>query len=92
MVPVGHYVLPVGKGVAVMHSPALLHPCIYATPTNEQPYRVLSKRIPIKAVGTGKWDNDTSAGHCFCVTYIYSQVMSGLNTLVSNIAEGKRIN
>ena len=73
MVPVGHYVLPVGKGVAVMHSPALLHPFMYATPTNEQPYRVHSKRIPIKPAGTGKWDNDTSAGHCFlCHVYLRS--------------------
>ena len=73
MMPVGHYVLPVGKGVAVIHSPALLHPCTYANPTNEQPCRVLSKRIPIKPAGTCKWDNDTSAGHCFlCHVYLRS--------------------
>ena len=73
MVPVGHYVLPVGKGVAVMHSTALLHPCTYATHTNEQPCRVLSKRIPIKPAGTCRWDTDTSAGHCFlCHVYLRS--------------------
>ena len=48
MVPVGHYVLPAGKGVVVIHSPALRHPCIYPTPTIAQPCRVLPKRIPIK--------------------------------------------
>ena len=71
MVPVGHSVLPVGKGVAVMHSPALLHACMYATPTNAQPCRVLSKRLPIKPAG--QWDNNRSGGHCFlCHVYLRS--------------------
>ena len=71
MVPVGHSVLPVGKGVAVMHSPALLHACMYATPTNAQPCRVLSKRLPIKLAG--QWDNNSSGGHCFlCHVYLRS--------------------
>ena len=72
MEPVGHYVLPVGKGVAVIHSPALLHPCMYPVPTpTSAPCRVLSQRQPIKAAG--KWDNGISAGHCFlCHVYLRS--------------------